>query len=159
MAKFIGEYDATLDTKGRFLLPAGLKRLMPDGTAMLVINRGLDNCLNIYLEEDWKVVEEQLSAVNPYDSRENRLVRKALIAGAVYVAIDSAGRVNIPSKLAAYAGLGKDIVLAGDLEKIEIWDKTRYDEIFDMLTPDVVTNMMAKVLGSKGNGAKGGDDE
>lgn len=159
MAKFIGEYDATLDSKGRFLLPAGLKRLMPEGTAMLVINRGIDSCLNIYLEEDWKVMEDKLSAVNPYESRENRMVRKALIAGAVYVQIDSAGRINIPAKLATYAGLDKEIVLAGDLEKIEIWNKDRYDEIFDMLTPDVVTEMMSRVLGGKPQQGNGGTHE
>ena len=46
MARFIGEYDATLDSKGRFLLPAGLRKIMPEGTAALVVNRGLDDCLN-----------------------------------------------------------------------------------------------------------------
>ena len=56
MSRFIGEYEATLDSKGRFLLPAGLKKIMPEGTATLVLNRGADNCLNLYLEEDWKKV-------------------------------------------------------------------------------------------------------
>ena len=151
MARFIGEYEATLDSKGRFLLPAGLKKIMPEGTTTLVLNRGLDQCLNLYLEEDWKVVEERLSQVNPYDSRENRMVRKALIAGAVYLYIDSAGRLNIPQKLADYAGLDKELVLAGDLEKIEVWDKTKYDKLFEELTPEVVTGMMSNVLGSGAN--------
>src|SRR5690242_20557984 len=129
MARFIGEFEATLDTKGRFLLPAGLKKMMPEATAMLVVNRGLDNCLNLYLPEDWKTVEDRLSQVNPYDSRENRMIRKALIAGAVYLEIDSAGRLNIPKKLGEYASLEKDLVLAGDIEKIEIWDKKNYDKL------------------------------
>ena len=148
MARFIGEYDVTMDGKGRFLLPANLKKMMPEGTAMLVANRGLDNCLNLYLPEDWKKVEDRLSEVNPYDSRENRMIRKALIAGAVYLEFDSAGRVNVPKKLAEYAGLDKELVLAGDIEKIEIWDKKKYDKLFEEFTPEKVTAMSAQVLGS-----------
>lgn len=148
MARFIGEYEATIDSKGRFLLPAGLRKIMPEGTSMLVVNRGLDDCLNLYLPDDWKNVEDRLSEVNPYDSRENRMIRKALIAGAVYVEIDSAGRLNLPKKLADYASLDKDLILAGDIEKVEIWDKTRYEKLFESLTPEKVTAISAQVLGS-----------
>ena len=154
MARFIGEYEATLDSKGRFLLPAGLKKIMPEGTTMLVLNRGADNCLNLYMEADWKTVEERLSQVNPYDSAQNRMVRRMLIAGAVYLELDSAGRLNIPKKLAEYAGLDKELVLTGDLEKIEVWDKAKYDQLMSGITPEMLTAMSASVLGSgaPGNG-------
>lgn len=148
MARFIGEYEVTIDSKGRFLLPAGLRKIMPEGTSMLVVNRGLDDCLNLYLPEDWKNVEDRLSEVNPYDSRENRMIRKALIAGAVYVEIDSAGRLNLPKKLADYASLDKELILAGDIEKVEIWDKARYEKLFESLTPEKVTEISKQVLGS-----------
>lgn len=147
-----------MDAKGRFLLPANLKKMMPDGTAMLVVNRGLDNCLNLYLPDEWKKVEDRLSEVNPYDSRENRMIRKALIAGAVYLDVDSAGRLNLPKKLAEYASLEKELVLAGDIEKIEIWDKKNYDKLFEEFTPEKVTAMSAQVLGSgaiRNNGNNG----
>ena len=153
MSRFIGEYEATLDSKGRFLLPAGLKKIMPEGTATLVLNRGADNCLNLYLEEDWKKVAERLSQVNPYDSAQNRMVRRLLIAGAVYIDIDSAGRLNIPKKLSEYASLEKDLVLTGDLEKVEIWDKAKYDGLMEGITPEMLTEMSANVLGS--NATKG----
>jgi MraZ protein len=91
MVGFLGEHDATLDAKGRFLVPSALRKRMPEGTSMLVINRGMDECLWMYLLEDWKLVEDRLRQVNPYDSRENRMVRKALIAGAIYVEFDGAG--------------------------------------------------------------------
>src|SRR5512138_1428430 len=136
MAGFLGEYEATVDAKGRFLLPANLKKQMPEGTSVLVINRSMDDCLWMYLLDDWRKVEDRLREVNPYDSRENRMVRKALIAGAVYVEFDSAGRINLPKVLAEYAGLDKDIVLAGDIDKIEIWDKSRYEKLFESLTPE-----------------------
>lgn len=148
MAGFLGEYEATVDAKGRFLLPAGLKKQMPEGTATLVINRGMDECLWMYLLEDWKKVEDRLREVNPYDSRENRMVRKALIAGAVYVEFDSAGRLNLPKILSEYAGLDKDIVLAGDIDKIEIWDKTKYNKLFESLTPEKLSGMASAILGS-----------
>lgn len=148
MAGFLGEYEATVDAKGRFLLPAGLKKQMPEGTATLVINRGMDECLWMYLLDDWKKVEDRLREVNPYDSRENRMVRKALIAGAVYVEFDSAGRINLPKILSDYAGLDKDIVLAGDIDKIEVWDKTKYQELFESLTPEKLSAMASGILGS-----------
>lgn len=148
MAGFLGEYEATVDAKNRFLLPAALKKQMPEGTQMLVINRGMDDCLWMYLLEDWKSVEDRLRQVNPYDSRENRMVRKALIAGAVYVEFDSAGRLNLPKNLMEYAGLDKEIVLAGDIDKIEIWDKTKYDKLFDSLTPEKLSAMASGILGS-----------
>ncbi|HSK13303.1 MAG TPA: division/cell wall cluster transcriptional repressor MraZ [Phnomibacter sp.] len=148
MTGFLGEYDATVDAKGRFLLPASLKRQMPDGTGMLVINRGMDECLWMYLLDDWRQVEDRLRQVNPYDSRENRMVRKALIAGAIYVEFDSAGRINLPKNLMEYAGLDKEIVLAGDIDKIEIWDKTKYQKLFDSLTPEKLSAMASGILGS-----------
>ena len=148
MAGFLGEYEATADAKGRFLLPAGLKKQMPEGTTTLVINRGMDECLWMYLLDDWKKVEDRLREVNPYDSRENRMVRKALIAGAVYVEFDSAGRLNLSKILSEYAGLEKDIVLAGDIDKIEIWDKTKYNKLFESLTPEKLSGMASAILGS-----------
>jgi MraZ protein len=148
MAGFLGEYEATVDAKGRFLLPANLKKQMPDGTNVLVINRGMDDCLWMYLLDDWRKVEDRLREVNPYDSRENRMVRKALIAGAVYVEFDSAGRINLPKVLGEYAGLDKDIVLAGDIDKIEIWDKSRYEKLFESLTPEKLSAMASGILGS-----------
>ncbi len=148
MAGFLGEYEATVDAKNRFLLPAALKKQMPEGTQMLVINRGMDDCLWMYPLDDWRNVEDRLRQVNPYDSRENRMVRKALIAGAVYVEFDSAGRLNLPKNLMDYAGLDKEIVLAGDIDKIEIWDKTKYDKLFDSLTSEKLSAMASGILGS-----------
>jgi MraZ protein len=151
MSGFLGEYEATIDAKGRFLLPAALRRRMPEGTNLLVVNRGMDDCLYMYLPEDWKQVEDTLRRVNPYDSRENRMIRKALIAGAVYLEFDSAGRLNIPKNLMEYASLEKDIVLAGDIDKVEIWDKQKYYKLFESLTPDKLSAMASSILGSGKN--------
>jgi len=154
MVGFLGEHDATLDAKGRFLVPSALRKRMPEGTSMLVINRGMDECLWMYLLEDWKLVEDRLRQVNPYDSRENRMVRKALIAGAIYVEFYGAGRLNLPKNLMEYAGLDKEIVLAGDIDKIEIWDKNKYQQFFDSLTPDKLSSMASGILGTGAAGNK-----
>ena len=148
LAGFLGTYDSTVDTKGRFHVPTGLRKQMPEGTQTLVVNRGMDKCLWMYLISDWQVVEERLRQVNAYDSRENRLIRKALIADAVYIELDSAGRLNIPKKLADYAGLDKEIVLAGDIDKVEIWDKESYESLFESLTPEKLSQMAAQILGT-----------
>ncbi len=148
MSGFLGEHEATIDAKGRFLVPAALRKQMPEATTTLVINRGMDDCLWMYLLDDWKVVEDRLRQVNSYDSRENRMIRKALIAGAIYVEFDGAGRLNLPKNLMEYAGLDKDIVLAADIDKIEIWDKDKYRKFFDSITPEVLSSMASSILGS-----------
>lgn len=154
MSGFLGEYDATLDAKGRFLLPSALRKLMPEDTTTLVINRGLDTCLSMYLLKDWKQVEDKLRQVNPYDNAQNRLIRKLLISGAVYVELDSAGRINLPKQLMDYAKLEKDIVLSGDIDKIDIWDSGNYRKLFESMTPEEVSALASSVLGS-GSGLQG----
>lgn len=148
MSGFLGEYDATLDAKGRFLLPAALRKQMPEDTTKLVINRGLDTCLSMYLLKDWALVMEKIEKVNPFDSAKNRQVRRLFVSGAIYVDLDSAGRINLPKQLMDYAQLEKDIVLAADINKIEIWDAGNYKKLFESITPEMMSDLASSVLGS-----------
>lgn len=135
MTGFLGEYEVRLDAKGRFLLPSGYKKQISDGNAPFVLNRGFEKCLRVYTQESWEPLFQQLSQLNDFDP-EVRTFKRYFLNGATLVELDTAGRILIPKNLIEYAGLDKDIILAPSTGKIEIWDKTRYRELFDNFSPE-----------------------
>src|SRR3984885_5205799 len=123
MIGFLGEYEATLDSKGRFLLPAGFKKQLPEeGPAQFVINRGFEKCLTLYPIKIWEPIFARIGQLNDFDPKV-REFRRYFLNGATMLELDSAGRLLIPQNLKEYAGLEKDIVLVSAVDKIEIWDK------------------------------------
>ncbi len=131
MISFLGEYESTLDTKGRFLLPAGFKKQLPEDVGnVFVINRGFEKCLALYPKPSWDPIFERISKLNDFEPNV-RDFRRYFLNGAIEVELDSANRFNIPKNLAAYAGLEKDIVLVSAVDKLEIWDKKKYEQLFD----------------------------
>ncbi len=149
MIGFIGEYESTVDTKGRFLLPSGFKKQLPEGESVLfVLNRGFEKCLTLYPIQSWNPLFEQISNLNDFDPKV-REFRRYFLNGATQIELDSAGRLLLPKSLAEYAGLGKDIVLASAMNKIEIWDKKTYQQFFDSITPDDFSNLANEVMNKK----------
>ena len=131
MNHFLDEYECKLDTKGRMVLPAALKRQMPDVEREgLVINRGLETHLIIYTRSEWNRIMDKLSSLNPFERKSREFIRK-FMRGATELTLDSAGRVLIPKTLQAYAGISTEIVLASQFNKIEVWAKERYDELWE----------------------------
>ena len=146
MISFLGEYEATLDSKGRFLLPAGLKRQIPDGeSTRFVINRGFEKCLTLYPMQSWQPLYDQISTLNDFDPKV-REFRRYFLNGAIMVEPDAAGRLLIPQNLKEYAGLGKDIVLAAAVNKIEIWDQKSYEKFFESYSPDDFSSLAQSVM-------------
>jgi MraZ protein len=147
MTGFLGEYEVTLDAKGRFLLPAGLKKQLPEGeNTHFVINRGFEKCLSLYPKQSWEPVFTKISSLNTFDPEVRGFVRYFL-NGATEVEIDSAGRLLLPPNLKEYAGLGKDIVLTSGVDKIEIWSKEAYQQFFDTYSPTEFSALAQKVMG------------
>jgi MraZ protein len=143
---FLGEYEATLDAKGRFLLPAGFKRQLPEGeSTRFVINRGFEKCLSLYPMQSWQPLYDQISSLNDFDPKV-REFRRYFLNGAIEVEPDSAGRILIPQNLKDYAGLGKDLVLAAAVNKIEIWDKEKYQKFFESYSPDDFSSLAQSVM-------------
>lgn len=143
---FLGEYEATLDAKGRFLLPAGFKRQLPEGeSTRFVINRGFEKCLSLYPIQSWQPLYDQISTLNDFDPKV-REFRRFFLNGAIEVEPDSAGRILIPQNLKDYAGLGKDLVLAAAVNKIEIWDKEKYQKFFESYSPDDFSALAQSVM-------------
>lgn len=149
MTGFLGEYEVTVDAKGRFLLPAGLKKQLPEGeNTHFVINRGFEKCLSLYPKQSWEPVFAKLSSLNTFDPEVRSFVR-FFLNGATEVEIDSAGRILLPPNLKEYAGLGRDIVLTSGLDKIEIWSSDGHKEFFDNYSPSQFSALAQKVMGGE----------
>ena len=146
MIGFIGEYEATLDAKGRFLLPGALKKQLPEGsTDSFVLNRGFEKCLSLYPQKSWKPIFTEISDLNDFDPKV-REFRRYFLNGATQVELDSANRLLIPKNLMEHAGLERDIVLVSAVNKIEIWDKNKYQQFFETFSPEAFSNLAKDVM-------------
>ncbi len=147
MTGFLGEFEATLDPKGRFLLPAGFKKQLPEDQGdRFVINRGFDKCLALYPLKTWEPLFAKIAGLNEFDPKQ-REFRRAFLNGATYVDPDSAGRILIPPNLKVYADLEKDLVLMATGDKMEIWDSKKYKQFFDSISSDALSELGKDVLG------------
>jgi len=115
---FIGEFKHTLDTKGRVAIPVKFRDKL--GTNA-IITRGLDRCLFVFTSREWETLAQKLIAL-PLAQANSRAFTRLMLAGAMDVEIDKQGRVLIPDYLRKYAGLGKEVVVAGLYNRIEVWD-------------------------------------
>lgn len=149
MIGFLGEFEATLDTKGRFLLPAGFKKQLPDDEGVkFVINRGFEKCLSLYPLTNWEPLFADISKLNDFDPKV-REFRRFFLNGATIVEPDGAGRLLVPPNLKGYAGLTKDIVLVAAVNKIEIWDINKYNQFFETFSPETFSDLAKEVMTGK----------
>lgn len=121
---FFGEYQHSLDAKGRLILPARFRARLAGG---VVITKGMDHCLFGYATEEWERVAEQLSTT-PVSSRQGRNFVRLMFSGAAEEEPDRQGRVMIPEHLRRYAGLEKDVAVIGVGNRFEIWDRQKWEE-------------------------------
>src|SRR5579863_1961859 len=141
MNGFLGEYEVTLDAKGRFLLPASLKKQTGEEAGSFVINRGFEKCLGLYPMKSWEPIFEQISKLNDFDPKV-RQFRRYFLNGATMLELDSACRLLVPQNLKDYAGLQKDITLVSAIDKIEIWDNSKYhQELFERFSPEAFSGL------------------
>ncbi|MBQ0003763.1 MAG: division/cell wall cluster transcriptional repressor MraZ [Treponema sp.] len=124
MELLTGEYNNTLDEKGRISFPAKLRQQINETT--LIVTQALDHCLWLFTQEEWKNLSTKLmESASPFDAK-NRLVLRRLVAPAQEVEFDKSGRLSIPQSLREYAGLTKDCVLLGIDKYVELWDAEAY---------------------------------
>ncbi len=140
----IGEYQHTIDSKKRLAIPSKLRRELG---AKAVITRGLDNCLFVFPINQWNKLVEKLSKL-PLGQRDTRGFIRLMLAGASDVRLDGLGRILIPDYLKQYAGLNKNIIIAGVYNRLEIWDEAKWN-LFKQSTEKEVDNM-AERLGELG---------
>ena len=122
----MGEYHHNIDQKGRLIIPAKMREGLGES---FVITRGLDQCLFGYPLSEWADIEEKLKAL-PLTKKDARAFTRFFFSGATESEIDKQGRINLPSPLLQYAKLEKECVILGVSNRIEIWDKSIWEEYF-----------------------------
>jgi MraZ protein len=151
MTGFLGEFEATLDAKGRFLLPAGFKKQLTDEEPhRFVINRGFEKCLSLYPIKNWEEQYQDISKLSDFDPQD-REFKRYFLNGATIVEPDSAGRILVPPNLKQHADLDKDIVLMAMGNKLEIWDSKNHKQFFDSFSQDKFSNLAKNVMVKKEN--------
>jgi MraZ protein len=121
---FFGEYEHTIDDKNRLTLPARFRDAFASG---LVLTRGLDQCVDVYSRAEWDaLVEAQLASLDPF-SKEARDLKRFFFSAASDAELDKQGRVLVPPALARRAQLGREVVVAGVHDHLEVWDRTAWN--------------------------------
>ncbi|MCD8509660.1 MAG: division/cell wall cluster transcriptional repressor MraZ [Bacillus sp. (in: Bacteria)] len=123
---FMGEYHHTIDEKGRMIIPAKFRDEL--GPAF-VVTRGMDKCLFVYPEHEWKQLEQKLKTL-PFTKKDARAFTRFFFSGAAESELDKQGRVNIAPTLRSYAQLEKECVVIGVSNRVEIWSKGIWEEYF-----------------------------
>lgn len=120
---FVGEYQHSLDPKGRIILPAKFRDAFSDG---LVMTRGFENCIFIFSQAEWPKVEDKLRSLAML-KKQARMLSRFFFSGSAEEAPDKQGRVMIPENLRKHAELGKEIVIIGVANRLEIWSKENWE--------------------------------
>ena len=119
---FMGEYNHTIDAKGRLIVPSKFREQLG---SEFVATKGLDRCISVYTNEEWMNIQEKCKNI-PLTTKDARKFTRFYFGSAIDCEIDKQGRVLLPANLREYAGLQKEIVLVGVLNRIEIWSKDKW---------------------------------
>ena len=148
MIQLIGEFDCKLDAKGRLMVPSNLKKQLPSVEQEgLIVNRGFEKHLVIYPRKVYEGIVAELSKLNQYEKKTREFIR-FFTRGATELSLDASGRVLLPKSLLEFAGIGADVVLACQFDKIEVWDRAAYDSLLDD-EPENFANLAEEVMGNK----------
>lgn len=138
---FMGEYNHTIDAKGRLIVPSKFREQLGNE---FVVTKGLDGCLFVYSNEEWQRIETSFRE-KPLTSKEARKFSRFFFAGAAVCEVDKQGRILLPANLREYAGIDKDVVSVGVLSRVEIWSKERWTDNGDYDDMDEIAEHMAEL--------------
>ncbi len=132
MPAFSGKYYNSVDLKGRIIVPAPFREIISTNysSKLFITNAPFDRCLYIYPLEEWNRLHDQVRT-KPRSDEAIRFFLRRVIASAVEVGLDKQGRILIPVALREDANINTNVVLAGQIEKIELWDRNEWDSLFD----------------------------
>lgn len=131
---FRGGFTHSIDDKGRVIIPQKFRLLLGE---KFVVTKGLDKCLWVFAEDEWRKLDERLKAQPMLDASAVRLQR--FFSGeAIDGATDPQGRVAIPVNLREYAGIDKEVMIVGAGNRIEIWSKSSWDNLTDSMTDEQI---------------------
>ena len=140
----LGEYEHSIDTKGRIAMPAKLREGLG---GKFIITKGLDGCLFVYAMDEWQRVEQKLASL-PMSRKTARDFTRFLFGGACEGECDKQGRVLLPASLRRYAGLEREAVIVGVGSRAEIWDPAKWQQYNEESAEDV--NELAEQLADLG---------
>lgn len=141
---FIGEYNHSVDHKGRLAIPSKFRSQIKKGA---IVTRGLDNCLFLYTKEEWEKLANKLVAL-PISQSNTRAFTRLMLAGAMDVKLDSHGRIIIPQYLRKFASISKKVIIAGLFNRLEIWDEQKWNSY--KLATEKNSSEIAEKLGELG---------
>ena len=139
MSMFMGEFNHTIDAKGRLIIPS---RFREELGQEFVMTKGLDGCLFVFPQNEWESFQGKLKTL-PLINKDARKFSRFFMAGAAPCEMDKQGRTLIPANLREKAGLEKDIVFVGVMGKVEIWSKERWAENDDFDNVDDIAEHMS----------------
>jgi MraZ protein len=120
---FYGEHEHTIDEKKRLILPSKFRAPLSGG---VVLARGIESNVDVYPLDGWRANVTRIADLDSFSS-EARQMKRHVFGGALVTELDAQGRVLLPQQLVEHAGLGRDVVVAGVHDHIEIWDRTQWD--------------------------------
>lgn len=129
---FIGEYTHVLDGKGRLAIPAKFRSILKKGA---IVTKGLDGCLFVYTKDEWGKLMDKLKQT-PVSQGSARAFGRLMIAGANHIRVDVQGRINLPNYLIQFAGLKNNVVIAGLMSRLEIWDDVAWKKYKKKTEPE-----------------------
>lgn len=121
---FMGEYHHSLDDKGRVVIPNKFRLKLG---SQFVITRGIENCLYVYTEPEWKKIVTKLDAL-PFTKKDARTFIRTFFSGASFGELDRQGRLNIAAPLVKYAALKRDVMIIGANNRFEIWSNDNWNQ-------------------------------
>ncbi len=142
MVNFVGEYPRQLDDRGRFILPAKIREKL-SGT-VYVTRSPIDECLNLYTEEEWEAIAAKVRALPTVTDRNAAALQRKLFGKAISCEVDKQGRIPLTSELIEFAHMKKDIVLVGVNSKLEIWDSESWKTVDDAIDAEAIIEGISK---------------
>ncbi|MBI2885526.1 MAG: division/cell wall cluster transcriptional repressor MraZ [Candidatus Omnitrophica bacterium] len=128
---FYGEYEHAMDPKGRIIIPAKLRQgFEAQHVETVFLTRGLDGCLFVFGEPEWRSAEARFKDVS-FTKSESRKFNRLFFSGAVEIQLDRLGRLLIPKHLQEFAQIKQDVVIVGVSSRLEIWAKARWREFYE----------------------------
>ncbi len=127
---FYGEFEHTLDRKGRLIIPSKFREALKEHyIERFFITRGLDKCLFMFAEDEWKTQEQKFKSLS-FTKAESRRFNRMYFSGACEMLPDKQGRILIPSYLKEYAIIKRDVYIIGVSNRIEIWSKEGWKDYY-----------------------------
>ncbi len=152
MPSFKGEFEHSVDNKGRVALPAKLRKILkPEAQERFTILRGIEPCLYLYPQDEWELVEDKLSRTNGF-SRRDRIVKRNFLRSAEDLVLDKQNRISLPSHLMEWSGISDSAIFIGSGELIEVWSPEKLEEVDADLSFESYQDLFEEVMSGLNEG-------